>query len=225
MKIFNRLGFLVMVAFSATMFTAEGAQTERSITFALSGFFEDINTDFIPSVTNAVPFRATTKDILNEISDTTGQDFSNGVLLLIESLPQDTNSTSKVVARKKIAIGVTNELNVSEFFIVDFGEEVKSLRSSGGFLRSKTLYANDQFQFSTLGNPNGDIALTLQGFSRQMEVAFRRTISETIFTGLAANLTSDVNGEVFKSTGFVGPVKGRFTIGAPKFVATPAPLN
>lgn len=215
MKILGRLSFLVIAAFSAIISSAEAAQTERSITFALSGFSQGTNG-------NAVPFRVTTKDVLLEISETTGQNFINGVLLLIAPLPQSTNV---LIVARKVTAGITNQLDVTDFFSIEYGEELTSSRTVKGLVKSKTHYAVDQFQFSTLGDSNGAIALTLQGFSRQMETAFTKTVGANIFSGFGANLGADANGEIFGLDGLIGPVKGKFTIGAPKFVATAAPLN
>jgi hypothetical protein len=187
------------------------------ISFALSGFLQDFDLNDNPK---AVPARLTTKGVLEEISYATGQDFTNGVLLLIESL-DDINAPSQIVARK-VTDGVTNQLDVSDFFDVTFGEAVTSERVSGATLTGATFYAIDHFLLNTLAFTNGGFAVDLQGFSRDTQTAFTKNVGGTTFNGFASKLSSDVNGEVSDSIGLLAPVKGKFMIGAPKFVAGPA---
>jgi hypothetical protein len=217
MKTITKWLLCVAVVLSAAALKLQAAQTERLVTFALTGYVQTNNSIGDPL---ALAFRATTKEVLEEISLTTGQDFNNGVLLLIESL-DDTNAAAQFVARKVIA-RVTNELDVTELFPFSFGDEVATLRYSGDTLKNATFYAIDDFAFDTLAVTNAGIVLDLQGFSKQTEIAFTKTVGASTFSGFAANLTSDVNGELRDAIGLIGPVKGKLKIGPPKFVASPS---
>src|SRR3954451_3261154 len=89
-------------------------QSERTLTFALSGFLQG---DDSQGNDKAVPFRYTTKDVLIEIGFFEGGlDLTNGTLLLIDSLT-DTNIPTKIVARK----GAT-EVDVTDLFEISQGE-------------------------------------------------------------------------------------------------------
>jgi hypothetical protein len=215
MKMFNKL-ILTLAAISFASFNVEAAQTERAINFALTGFVQTNN--LVGPVVS--PFRVTTRDILVEIGLTTGQDFTFGSLLLVESV-DDTNIPPKVVARK-----LTNQLDVSEFFPFmatesfpfQYGEAVATETATRG-----TFYGIDHFEFSTLAADTNGFALEFQGFSRETLVAVTKFIGTTPVPLISGNLRSDGNGEMrflddLGTNSFFGPVKGNIRIGPPKLV-------
>lgn len=218
MKIIPRLLCFVCAVCAASI-NIDAAQIERPITFALTGFAQSTNR---LGDSKAVPFRFTTKDVLFEIGLATQQDFTGGALIWIESL-DDTNAPLRIVVRKggsELDLYGTN-VTFNFFDVVGAEEAVVTERFLRGTLKGRTFYAIDQFVFSTLGATNDGRDLTLQGFSKESQAAYTKTLGGTVFTGFSSSLTSDVNGELSDAIGLLGPVKGRIKVGSPKFVPTP----
>ena len=219
MKIITRLLICFACVLCAGSINVSAAQIERPITFALTGFVQSTNRLGDPK---AAPFRFTTKDVLVEISLATQQDFTDGALIWIEPL-DDTNAPLRIVARKgssELDLYGTN-VTFNFFDVVGAEEAVVTERFLRGTLRSRTFYAIDQFVFSTLGATNDGRDLILQGFSKESQAAYTKTLGGTVFTGFSSGLTSDVNGELSDAIGLLGPVKGKIRIGLPKFVPSP----
>lgn len=187
----------------------KAAQSERTITFALSGFLQG---DDGFGNDKALPFRYTTKDVLLEIGFFKGMDFTNGTLLLIDSLT-DTNAGSKIVARKGF-----NEVEVTDLFQINQGEEVHSSRYIADVFKSATIYSIDFLEFQTLNTDTNGLALQMQLFGKETQTALSKLVGPDRFNVVSANLAFDGNGEIFDQFGLIGPLKGKVKIGSPKFV-------
>ena len=197
----------IAIALFLSTFRTQAASAERKLTLTLSGFFQD-ESGFGDEV--AVPFRITTKDVLEEISLATGSNVTDGVLLVIESIGEE-NSSTRIVARTS-----TVELDVTEFFKIDQGNDVRTTKYSGDALKSATFYAVDQFLFSTL-SANG-VELKLQGFTKETQKTAAKKIGTDQFSVVSTSTKSDGNGELRSFDGSIAPVKGSITVGSPKFV-------
>jgi hypothetical protein len=189
------------------------AQSEQTITFALSGFIQGKDSR---ENDKALPFRYTTKDVLTEIGFFEGGiDLTNGKLVLINSI-DDTNVASRIVARKG-----TTEVDVTDLFVIDQGEEVHTSRYVSDVFRNATIYSVDSVQFQTLDLDTNGLALEMQTFSKESQHAVTKKIGIDRFSVVSSSLSFDGNGELFDQFGLLGPLKGKVKIGAPKFVATP----
>lgn len=216
MKTISRLSVCVVTALCLTAFTIHAApRSERLLTLTLTGFDQFVNQTTGNDV--AVPFRATTKDFLFQITDATGTNVDGGVLVVIDSL-DETNGLTKIVARTKVI-----EVDVTDFFPISQGDFVQTTKFVGNELRSATFYAIDQFQFSSVTEAPGDtngIDLILQGFTKETQRVGNRKIGGVLRSVTSSALRSDGNGELldYVSTNrFLSPFKGTVTIGAPKF--------
>ncbi len=206
-----KLTFCLAIGLSFATFKAQAAVSERLLTLTLSGLLQEFD-NFGDEI--AIPFRVTTRDILEEISIHSGQNVRNGVLVVVDSI-DDANATRQIVARRSFN-DLGGELNVTDLFLIDQGADVRTARYSGNALRSATFYAIDLIQFSTLFESDG-ITLTFQGFSRENQRVTVQRIGNNRVTVTSSNLTSDGNGELESGNGFIGPVKGNIKIGVPKF--------
>ena len=215
MNSITKISFFVAAALCVTAFKIQAATSERLLTIALSGFdqFVDQNTgDDI-----AVPFRLTTRDVLERITDATGTNVDSAVLIVIDSL-DNTNALTQIVART-----ATFQLDVTDFFPISQGEFVRTVKFAGNNFRGATYYAIDQFQFSAVTSTPGDtngIDLTLQGFTTETQRVLTKNIGHIRQVVTSSTLKSEGNGELmdFVSTNrFVSPFKGTVKIGAAKF--------
>lgn len=198
----------------ATATQVRAAQSEQTITFALSGFIQGKDSH---ENDKALPFRYTTKDVLTEIGFFEGGiDLTNGKLVLINSI-DDTNVASRIVARKG-----STEVDVTDLFVIDQGEEVHTSKYVNDVFRNATIYSVDSVQFQTLDSDTNGLALELQTFSKESQRAITKKIGIDRFSVVSSSLSFDGNGELFDQFGLLGPLKGKVKIGAPKFVATPA---
>jgi len=197
----------ITFALLLSTFGTEAATSERSLSLALSGFFQD-ETALGDEVT--VPFRVTTRDILEEISIATGTNVTDGVLLVIESLDEE-GGAARIVARSQTA-----EVDATDFFELNQGSDVRTTKFSGNTFKSATFSAVDQFVFSTL-SVNG-IELKVQTFTQESQRAGVKKVGANQFNVVVTSTKSDGNGELRSSSGFIGPVKGSIKIGSPKFV-------
>ena len=197
------------IASSVASFKLDAAQTERLITFSLTGFRQDEDAFGNPK---AVPFRVATRDILEEIQLATGVPVTNGVLVMVESL-DDTNAPIQVVARKG-----TDQFDVTDLFTFIYGESVTTDLGTRG-----TFYAIDQIGFSSLNVDTNGYEIQFQGFTRESQALVTRRLGTASIPFLARNLTTTGNGELrFLDNVLFGPLKGTIRIGAPKLAATPA---
>lgn len=202
--------FLLCVVSAFALATqTRAAQSERTISFALSGFLQGVDSF---GNDKALPFRYTTKDVLLEIGFVEGKDFTNGTLLLIDSLT-DTNIPSRIVARK----GAT-ESDVSDLFQINQGEGIQSSRFFGNVFKNATIYSIDFLEFQTLNFDTNGLALQMQLFSKESQVASSRLVGANRFEVISASLAFDGNGEISDQFGLLGPLKGTVRIGLPKFV-------
>ncbi|MEO6183804.1 MAG: hypothetical protein ABIP71_12030 [Verrucomicrobiota bacterium] len=210
MKTAHKFLFCLASVLSLTALRTEAAQSERLLTISLSGFFQDQD---VFGNDKAFPFRATTKDFLEEISIATGGlDFTNGLLVVIESLT-DTNLPSQIVARKGI-----NQVDVTDLFTVENGEDVHTSKYVANSFRSATFYAIDQFKFETMSVDTNGVSLDMQLFSKETQRVLAKAIGTTRFDVISSTIASDGNGELHSGGALVGPVKGTIKIGAPRFV-------
>lgn len=188
----------------------EAAQSERTISFALSGFLQGQD---LQGNDKAIPFRYTTKDVLLEIGFFEGGlDFTNGSLLLIDSLTE-TNVPSRIIARKG-----TNEVDVSGLFQINQGEGIQSSRFVTNTLKSATIYSIDFLEFQTLSFDTNGLALQMQLFAKETQRALIARAGINRFDVISASLAFDGNGEISDQFGLLGPLKGTVRIGLPKFV-------
>ena len=201
------------MSFGAVATKVRAAQSEQTITFALSGFIQGQDSR---GNDKALPFRYTTKDVLTEIGAFEGGiDLSNGKLVLINSI-DDTNIASRIVVRKG-----TSEVDVTDLFVIDQGEEVHTSRYVNDVFRNATIYSVDSVQFQTLDSDTNGLALELQTFTKESQRAITKKIGSDRLGVVSSSLSFDGNGELFDQFGFLGPLKGKVKIGAPKFVPTP----
>lgn len=212
MKKTHKILFCLATVLLLTAVRTEAAQSERLITIMLGGFFQD--QDLLGN-DKASPFRATTKDFLEEISVAKGGlDFTNGVLLIIESIT-DTNLPSQIVARKG-----SNQVDVTDFFKVRNGADVHTSKYVTNSFKSAIFYAIDQFEFETQSaDPNG-VKLEMQLNSKETQKALVAIIGTNRFNVVSSTIMSDGNGELRSGVhdDLVGPVKGMIKVGIPKFV-------
>lgn len=215
MKTISKLFLCVAVALFLTAFKIQAATSERLLTITLTGFDQFIDQTTGDDV--AVPFRATTKDFLFQITDATGTNVDGGVLVVIDSI-DDPDALTQIVARTE-----TVEIDVTDFFPITQGESVQTTKFVGDVLRSTTFYAIDHFQFNSVtsipGETNG-IDLTLQGFTKETQRVVPKTIGGVPRSVTSSALKSDGNGELqdFATTNrFLSPFRGTIKIGVPKF--------
>lgn len=206
-----KLFLCIACAFSITA-RIHAEQSERSLTLKLSGYFQGEDTS---GNDKAVPFRFTTKEVLNELSFFTGVDLRGGMLLIIDSIT-DTNVASQIVVRKG-----TDQVDVTDLFDIDQGGAVYSSKLVADVLKSATLYSIDFFQFQTLNTDTNGLDLQLQLFSRESQRALVKRIGGNQFDVVSSTLAFDGNGELRDQFGLFAPVKGTVKIGSPKYVATP----
>ena len=209
MKTAQKLLFGFATILSLASMQVEAAQSERLLNIALSGFFQD--QDLLGN-DKAVPFRATTKDFLEEISIATGGDYTNGLLVVVNSIPE-TNAPAQIFARKG-----SNQVDVSDLFNIINGDEVHTSRYVTNSFRSATFYAIDQFKFETMKLDTNGVKLDMQVFTKEMQVVQAKMIGTNHLNVVSASLASDGNGELHDAGGLVGPIKGTIRIGVPKFV-------
>ena len=208
----TKLSLCIAIFTCVTATKLSAATSERLLTFTLSGYFQDFNPRTGDDV--AVPFRITTRDILEEISLSTGTNVMGGVLVVVDSL-DDTNALTQIYARPSLN-QIVGEINVTDLFDIQQSGDVRSTRFSRNVFKSATFYAIDSFLFSTIVDDVG-LELLFQGLSRETQAASTRTIGGFRRSVVSANMKSDGNGELFSGNGFIGPIKGSIKIGPPKF--------
>lgn len=207
--------FAGMALFVSAFNIIHAATSERLLTITLTGFDQFVSETTGDDV--ALPFRATTKDFLFQITDATGINVDGGVLVVIDSL-SETNVLTKIVART-----AAGDLDVTDFFPISQGQPVQTAKFVGNDLRSATFYAIDQFQFNSVTEAPGDtngIDFTLQGFTKETQRVINKNIGGVSSAVTTSSLKSDGNGELldFVSTNvFLSPFKGTVKIGPPKF--------
>ncbi|MEO7300899.1 MAG: hypothetical protein ABI042_20220 [Verrucomicrobiota bacterium] len=202
--------FVALATLLGAVLSAHAAQSERIINIALSGYTQSKNPK---GDAQAIPFRKTTKDFLEEISLVKSQDFTNGILVMVDH-PDDTNSLPQIFARK----GAT-QTDVTDLFTITQADNyvVTSKYPSGAF-RSAAYYAIDHFRFNSFNaDPNG-VDLTLKVFSKETQLASSKMISSVKTPVTTTAIRSDGVGEMRSAGVFVAPIKGFVTIGAPKFL-------
>ncbi len=205
----TKLNLCLISALCLSALTLQAARSERVLTIAFSGFYQGTNR-FGDDL--AIPFRSTTKDFLDEISFTTGQNFKGGALLMVESL-DDTNAPTQIVARKG-----TNELEVSEFFQFTKNDNfVFTETFFRGATSSQTFYAIDNFFFSTLAADPEGLEVTFKSFSQDTSRFFATRIGGQLYNVVSTSLRTDGVGELSSGGSFTGPIRGYNSIGAPKF--------
>lgn len=189
------------------------AQSEQTITFAVKGFIQGQDSR---GNDKAIPFRFTTKDVLLEISAFEGGiDLTNGKLVLINSI-DDTNAASRIVARKG-----TTEVDVTDLFVIDQGDEVHTSKYVNDVFKNATIYSVDSVEFQTLDLDTNGLALEMQTFTKESQRAVTKKLGPDRFSVVSSSLSFDGNGEIFDQFGLLGPLKGKVKISAPKIVATP----
>lgn len=207
MKMITKWVCCIAIVLFISTFETQAASAERRLTIALSGYYQDVNPlgDAV-----AVPFRITNVDILDEISLATRTNVTGGVLLVINSLDGD-DSPSRIVACTPSV-----ELDVTEFFQLDQGSDVRTTKTVANVLKSATIYAIDQFSFSTIDD-NG-FELQLQGFTKETQKWGLKKIGVEQFTVGASSIASVGTGQIRWPDESTAPVKGTFKVSAPKFV-------
>ena len=207
MKMITKWVCCIAVVLFISTFETQAASAERRLTIALSGYYQDENPlgDAV-----AVPFRITNADVLDEISIATRTNVTGGVLLVVNSLDIE-DSPSRIVVRTP-----SFELDVTEFFQLDQGSDVRATKSVGNVLKSATIYAIDQFSFSTIDD-NG-FELQLQGFTKETQKWGLKKIGAEQFTVGASSIASAGTGQIRWPDESIAPIKGTFKVSAPKFV-------
>ncbi|MEO5801959.1 MAG: hypothetical protein ABIR24_00395 [Verrucomicrobiota bacterium] len=208
MKKFSKWCLCLAVALSGASIQLQAAQTERLLTFALTGFRQDEDALGNPK---AIPFRASTRDVLEEIELATGASVTNGILLMVESL-DDTNAPIQIVARKG-----TSDFIVTDLFTFTYGEAVSTDLGTRG-----TFYAIDQIEFSTLNVDTNGLTLQFQGFTKETQATVTKRLGTTPVEFVTKTFNTIGNGELRFIDSFFGPVKGTVKLGAPKLVPSPA---
>lgn len=198
------LTFALAVAAAISAIPARAASSERAITVTLSGFAQTNSA----SGDLAMSFRATTKDLLQEISIATGTNLTTAKLFLVQDSIDDTNSSLRVVAKTS-----SNSVDVTQFFEFDPGDNFVDTTTA----TTTIIYAIDSFHFSTSEvDPNG-LDLDFQGLSKETQRSALVKIGANKVPALSTSIKTDGIGELRAGGGFVGPLKGSISIGAPKF--------
>ncbi|MEP6662191.1 MAG: hypothetical protein ABJC04_00885 [Verrucomicrobiota bacterium] len=199
--------FAGLMVVSAGLLQAQAVQSERLLSFTMSGFYQGTT---IGGAEQAIPFRLNTRDILDEISLTTGQDFSRGLLLIIEDL--DSETPMKIVARNG-----ANQLDVTAYFEIEQGPDVRTTRYLASNFASATFYAIDKFLFSTINGEEG-LYLNFQGLTKESQRTGRATINRVRYEVVTSIFCTDGVAELDAGSGFIGPIKGTIRTLAEKFV-------
>ncbi|MEO6035709.1 MAG: hypothetical protein ABIQ35_10680 [Verrucomicrobiota bacterium] len=134
-----------LLAFSCDL---SAATSERLLSITLTGVDQFVDQTTGDDV--AIPFRITNRDILARITDATGTNVDNALLVVIDSL-DDTNILTQIVARTAFF-----QVDVTDFFPIDQGESVRTVKYAGNNFRGATYFAIDHFQFSAVVSSPGD---------------------------------------------------------------------
>ena len=107
---------------------------------------------------------------------------------------------------------------IRDLFQINQGEEVHSSRYIADVFKNATIYSVDFLEFQTLNTDTNGLALQMQLFAKETQTAASKSVGTNRFNVVSASLMFDGNGEIFDQFGLIGPLKGRVTIGSPRFV-------